>query len=164
MQDDNFYSASRFVTHIDDNAIEKLTQYYGSLLPRDHPCSILDLCGSWISHLPLPLPEGTRVDGLGLNKEELERNPAYSAFKVFDLNASKDQKWEWLKNESFDLVICTVSIDYLIYPLEVLRECLRILKPGNLCMYGSNTRWRDPSDDLQSLFPDESNCVMAPVE
>jgi ubiquinone/menaquinone biosynthesis C-methylase UbiE len=92
---------------------------------------ILDLCGSWISHLPKPLPLGTKVFGIGLNEEELERNEGYDEWKVYDLNETEKQDWRWLPDESVDLVICTVSIDYLVYPVSVLQECRRVLKDRN---------------------------------
>jgi ubiquinone/menaquinone biosynthesis C-methylase UbiE len=68
--------------------------------------------------------------GLGLNEEELKANPAYTEWKVHDLNASKIQDWTWLETETMNAVICTVSIDYLIYPISVLKECYRVLRPG----------------------------------
>jgi 2-polyprenyl-3-methyl-5-hydroxy-6-metoxy-1,4-benzoquinol methylase len=129
LQDSQFYNSSRFVTHIDDHAIDALTQYYGTLINSEKR-SILDLCGSWISHLPLPLPLGTDVMGIGMNEEELAKNEAYTEWKVYDLNDSEKQQWIWLNSESLDIVICTVSIDYLIYPLTVLKECFRLLKHG----------------------------------
>jgi hypothetical protein len=129
-QDAEFYRPARFVTHIDDNAIETLTRYYGSLIPPNQAPSILDLCGSWISHLPMPLPPGTKVAGIGMNEEELRKNPVYTEWKVFDLNESESQQWTWLNSDTMDIVICTVSIDYLIYPLVVLKECHRLLKSG----------------------------------
>ena len=91
--------------------------------------SILDLCGSWVSHLPTSLPANTKVVGIGLNKEELSKNPVYTEWKVHDLN-DENQEWTWLDSHSIDTVICTVSIDYLIYPLSVLKECYRVLKKG----------------------------------
>jgi ubiquinone/menaquinone biosynthesis C-methylase UbiE len=92
---------------------------------------ILDLCGSWISHLPNPLPPDIKVLGIGLNEEELERNPAYTEWKVYDLNRSEISEWSWIPSDSIDLVICTVSIDYLVYPIAVLNECRRVLKQGS---------------------------------
>lgn len=66
-----------------------------------------------------------------MNEEELHKNPAYTEYKVYDLNASETQEWNWITPESIDIVICTVSIDYLIHPLTVLKECHRLLKPGS---------------------------------
>ena len=45
-----FYSTPRFVTHIDDGAIAAVTQYYRKTLPAG--ADVLDLCSSWVSHLP----------------------------------------------------------------------------------------------------------------
>ena len=54
--DSNFYAQPRFVTHIDDNAIKALKEYYDTQLPKDpevrKDTAILDLCSSWISHYP----------------------------------------------------------------------------------------------------------------
>lgn len=104
--------------------------------------SILDLCGSWISHLPLPLPQGASVYGIGMNADELAANKAYTLWKVYDLNASKEQTWDIVEAETLDLVLCSVSIDYLIHPLEVLKECQRLMKPGipsfRICSLPSN--------------------------
>ena len=70
-----FYIAPRFVVHIDDAAIKTVGEIYSSRLPRGG--ALLDLMSSWRSHLPTELrPE--RVVGLGLNREEMEDNPALS--------------------------------------------------------------------------------------
>ena len=169
------------MTHIDDHAIEALTRYYGSLLPgaRDSGVTILDLCGSWISHLPMPLPKDTKVAGVGMNEGELKANTVYTEWKVFDLNANEKQEWSWLKEGIFDLVICTVSIDYLIHPLAVLKQCHRLLKRGNsLPSYppcstplSSQSRvlwtlayasWERSSRDFESMFRHESYLNLAP--
>jgi hypothetical protein len=51
--DTDFYSAPRFVTHIDDYAINALTKYYASVFPASNSPGvvILDMCSSWVSHL-----------------------------------------------------------------------------------------------------------------
>jgi hypothetical protein len=52
--DSAFYSAPRFVTHIDDAAIGALTKYYGTVFPPSgsKDAALLDICSSWISHYP----------------------------------------------------------------------------------------------------------------
>jgi len=67
-----------------------------------------------------------------MNEEELAKNEVYTEWKVADLNNSEKQQWSWLSSESMDTVVCTVSIDYLIYPIPVLKECFRLLKFGCL--------------------------------
>lgn len=66
-----FYDQPRFVTHIDDGAISSLTAYYAHVMQPG--ADVLDLCSSWISHLPADLKLG-RVAGLGMNEAELSRN------------------------------------------------------------------------------------------
>lgn len=48
-----FYSAPRFVTHIDDQAIRALTKYYSQVLPPSNTpaVAILDMCSSWVGVL-----------------------------------------------------------------------------------------------------------------
>lgn len=53
--DGDFYSAPRYVTHIDEHAISLLKAYYASTLPRHG--RLLDFCSSWISHFPPALHE-----------------------------------------------------------------------------------------------------------
>ena len=64
-----------------------------------------------------------------MNEEELKRNPCLSDYVVQDLNASKDLKLPH-EDGQFDVVLCQLSIDYMIYPKELLREVGRVLKSG----------------------------------
>jgi hypothetical protein len=66
---------------------------------------VLDLCSSWVSHLP---PDVTyrRVIGHGLNAAELARNGRLESFFVRDLNAEPDG-WA-LADGSVDAVTCCV--------------------------------------------------------
>ena len=68
---------------------------------------VLDLMSSWQSHIPdnVYLKELT---GLGLNREELERNDLLDKWFVHDLNLHPELPF---KNNEFDAVICTVSIE-----------------------------------------------------
>lgn len=43
-------------------------------------------------------------------------------------------------DESFDVVTCVVSVDYLIKPLEVFAEISRVLKPGGICIMSMSNR------------------------
>ena len=70
--DAEFYGLPRIVTHIDDATIAALTAFYRERIPAG--AHVLDLMSSWVSHLP-PDVEYARVAGLGMNGEELARNP-----------------------------------------------------------------------------------------
>ncbi len=123
--DEEFYRAPRFVTHIDDNAIAAVTQLYREFFPPGG--TILDLMSSWVSHLP-PEVEYGRVVGLGMNEEELRRNPRLDACVVQDLN--RDPRLPFEDGEFDGCGIC-VSIDYLTRPVEVLSEVGRALSVGS---------------------------------
>ncbi len=114
----------RFVTHIDDAAIAAVTQLYREYFPPGG--AILDLMSSWISHLP---PEIAYEDvvALGMNQEELRANPRATEWVVQDLN----QDWRLpFVDSRFDGAAVCVSVDYLTRPIEVFRECARVLRRG----------------------------------
>jgi SAM-dependent methyltransferase len=124
--DATFYVEPRFVVHIDAATIAALTQWYVEVLAPG--ADVLDLMSSWVSHLPdaAALPLG-RVVGLGLNAAELAANPRLAAYDVCDLNQEPKLPYA---DASFDAVLCAVSIQYLVRPLEVFAEVARVLRPG----------------------------------
>ena len=122
--DEEFYRAPRLVTHIDERAIAAVTQLYREYFPRGG--TILDLMSSWVSHLP-PEIMYERVVGLGMNEEELRRNPRLDEYVVQDLNRTPELPFG---DAEFDGCGICVSIDYLTRPVEVLREVGRVLKVG----------------------------------
>jgi SAM-dependent methyltransferase len=81
---------------------------------------------SWVSHFRTP--PATLV-GLGMNPRELEANDALRARVVQDLNVDSTLPFG---PGTFDHVVCCVSIDYLVRPLEVFAEVARVLRPGGL--------------------------------
>lgn len=123
--DEQFYKTPRLVTHIDDRAIAAVTQLYREHFPADG--AILDLMSSWVSHLP-PEVAYRRVVGLGLNEEELLRNPRLDSYVVQNLNQNPVLPFG---NAEFDGVGICVSVDYLTNPVSVLREVGRVLKVGS---------------------------------
>ncbi len=122
--DEAFYTAPRFVTHIDDGAIAAVTRLYREHFPAGG--AILDLMSSWISHLP-PEVAYSRVVGLGMNRAELAGNPRLSGYVVKNLN---DHPALPFGDGEFDAAGLCVSIDYLTDPVAVLRETARVLRPG----------------------------------
>src|SRR4051794_40252308 len=81
--DELFYDAPRFVEHIDERAIGAVTALYRRYFPAGG--AILDLCSSWVSHLPPEAPY-SRVCGVGLNEAELAENPFLDEWRVQNLN------------------------------------------------------------------------------
>lgn len=119
--DARFYSVPRFVTHIDDAAIAAVGALYEALDIRG---DVLDLMGSWVSHFRAA-PAHLTV--LGMNQAELAANPAATATLVHDLNADPVLPFD---DGAFDAVVCCVSVDYLLHPVEVFRDVGRVLRPG----------------------------------
>ncbi len=137
--DEEFYSVPRLVTHIDEGAIAAVTQLYREHFPAGG--AILDLMSSWVSHLP-PEVEYGRVVGLGMNEEELRRNPRLDAHVVQNLN--RDPRLPF-GDGGFDGVGICVSIDYLTDPISVLREVGRVLKVGAPRRNSANASMEMPS-------------------
>jgi SAM-dependent methyltransferase len=119
-----FYSFPRFVVHIDDWAIATIGEIFQERLPRN--AVLLDLMSSWRSHLPASLHPAS-VTGLGLNRAEMEDNPALTGVVVHDLN--RDPRLPFA-DDSFDGATLTVSIQYLTKPVEVFADMGRVLRPG----------------------------------
>ena len=125
--DASFYAEPKFVTHIDDRAIESLTAFYSDEFAAiGDGLDVLDTCSSWISHLPTHTVYG-RVAGLGMNAAELEKNPQLTETCVQDLNADPTLPYA---DASFDVVCNVVSVDYLTSPKEFFAEVHRVLKPS----------------------------------
>lgn len=144
-----FYSDPRFVTHVDEGFIQQLTDLYRQLLQPN--TRIFDMMSSWVSHLPEEI-KFAHVEGHGLNAEELARNPQLDSYFVQNLNQDPQLP---LKDEDFDAVLNTVSVQYLQYPEAIFAEIYRILKPGGVAIFSFSNRmfyqkaieaWREGSE------------------
>lgn len=141
--DEEFYGTPRLVTHIDDRAIAAVTQLYRELFPAGG--TVLDLMSSWVSHLPPEIEYG-RVVGLGMNEEELRRNPRLDEQVVQNLNRDPMLPFE---DAEFDGLGICVSVDYLTDPVTVLREVGRVLKVGSTAVTTFSNR----------CFPDKAVAI-----
>jgi SAM-dependent methyltransferase len=119
--DREFYTDTRLVTHIDDHAIAAVGRLYEHLAITG---DVLDLMSSWVSHFATP-PRSLTV--LGMNRVELDANTTATARVVHDLNREPELPFA---DASFDAVVCCVSVDYLVRPLEVFDSAARVLRPG----------------------------------
>jgi SAM-dependent methyltransferase len=122
-EDELFYQYPRLVVHIDDGAIAKVGEIYAGLLPEGG--AILDLMSSWRSHLPQRI-RPAKVVGLGLNRAEMEDNPALGEVVVHNVNLNPRMPFA---NESFDGAVMTVSVQYLTRPIELFADVGRVLRP-----------------------------------
>jgi FKBP-type peptidyl-prolyl cis-trans isomerase 2 len=138
-QDDrNFYERPRLVHHLDLTARDMVADIYRRFVKDG--MQVLDLMSSWTSHLPEDVRPET-VSGLGMNQTELEQNPRLTEFKVHDLNTEPRLPYA---DESFDVVLCTVSVEYLTRPIDIFREVARVLKAGGVFVVTFSNRWFPP--------------------
>ena len=133
--DARFYEKPRLVRHIDDTAVDVVRNTYGRFLKDG--MQVLDLMSSWESHLPEALKPG-RLAGLGMNEKELKRNPRLDERVVHDLNRNSTLPFD---TGSFDAVLCSLSVEYLVDPMTVFAEASRVLRPGGLFIVSFSNRW-----------------------
>ncbi|GAB6191431.1 methyltransferase domain-containing protein [Desulfocastanea catecholica] len=144
--DAEFYRTPRLVQHLDDTARRHVRDMYGRLLQPG--MQILDLMSSMESHLPGNARDYA-VTGLGLNKEEMQRNKALLTYVLQDLNAVSPLPFG---DNTFDAVLCTVSIEYLTRPCVVMAEIERVLRPGGVAVVVISDRWF-PGKEIE-IWPD----------
>ncbi len=138
-KDELFYSMPRIIQHIDNTASQKIAELYAEIFDvNNHELHILDLMSSHMSHLP---ETKNKVTGLGMNQEELKANPLLADFIIQDLNENAVLPYD---ENSFDYVMCNLSIEYLTKPLDVMKEVARVLKRGGLFVVTFSDRWFPP--------------------
>jgi len=133
-----FYETPRMVHHLDATALTQIEDLYRRLIPKG--ARILDLMSSWTSHISSDL-EPDQVTGLGMNRTELDANRLLAERLVHDLNLDPGLP---LPDQSFDAVICTVSVEYLTKPQEVFAQVRRVLRPGGRFVVTFSDRWFPP--------------------
>ena len=79
---------------------------------------------SWRSHLPDGLGA---VTGLGMNSEEMADNSQLDDFVIHDVNEEPRLPFD---DDSFDGCVCSVSVQYLVRPIEVVAELTRVVRAG----------------------------------
>jgi len=134
-----FYRLPRLVSHLDATALNTVERLVAGLIVEDDPM-VLDLMASVDSHLP-SRREFSKVTGLGMNEEELRANPTLTDWVVQDLNTDPTLPFA---NDTFDVILNVVSVEYLTQPYEVFKEVGRVLKPGGLFLVVFSTRWFPP--------------------
>ncbi len=144
--DELFYQQPRLVHHLDSTARREIGGQYARLIQPGG--RVLDLMGSWTSHLPDSL-DLAELTVLGMNAEELQQNSRASRTQVQDLNVQPQLPFA---DGAFDAVICTASVEYLIDPLAVMAEIRRVLRPGGLMAFAFSNRWFPPK--VIRIWPD----------
>jgi SAM-dependent methyltransferase len=154
-----FYETDRFVHHLDSLALSTVEKLIDELIVEEHP-SILDLMAGWESHIPSTRKTSSLV-GLGLNENELKENKALTEIVIHDLN--NDPCLPFPAN-TFDVVLNTLSVDYMTNPIQVFQDVGRILKPGGLFLVVFSNRffpnkvvkvWREASEMERVILVEE---------
>ncbi len=153
--DEVFYEPPRLVTHIDENAIASLSEFYRRVLPTGGV--LLDLMGSWVSHLPAEI-DYAEIIGHGMNATELTANPRLDRWFVQNLNRDPHLP---LAAASVDAAMIAVSIQYLQRPVAVLREVARVLRPkGPLVVSFSNRCFWTKAVAIWRALDDEGHIAL----
>lgn len=134
-EDTSFYTTPRMVHHLDSTAREQVRKFYTRILTPG--ARILDLMGSHDSHLSQEFRD-SEITGLGLNEAELAANDMLKRRVIQNLNKLSVLPFD---DNYFDTVICTVSIEYLTQPYEILTQVARVLRPGGTCVITVSDRW-----------------------
>jgi len=157
--DSHFYTMDRFVDHLDVVALDTVEKLIDTLVVEKRP-AILDLMAGWDSHVPKTI-EVDEVVGLGLNRNELSQNEALTEHVHHDLNKDPVLPFE---DGRFDVVLNTVSVDYMTKPFDVFREVARVLKPGGLFLVIFSNRmfpekavkiWREASEPERVMLVED---------
>ena len=79
-----------------------------------------------------PISEGNTKLNLGCGKDIKKEYLNVDKFKPYDqfLDISKTQ-WEF-KDNTFDEIFCNTVLEHITNPLDVIKECHRILKPDGI--------------------------------
>lgn len=128
--DSTFYADPRFTEHIDDKAVQTLTRY-NTLLVKNASTTpdVLDIGCSHVSHIS---STALNLSGLGMNAEEMSRNPLLTRPNsriVQDLNTNPVLPFS---SNSFDVVLMQLTVDYLTRPVKVLKAISQTLKPNGV--------------------------------
>ena len=163
--DSKYYEMERLVEHIDERAVNALTRYHDTAIAAEskkqgRAIDILDLCSSWTSHITASEEDEhiRSLWGLGMVGSELSANKLLTKRTVHDLN--KEPRFAPTSaDNSLDMVLLQLSVDYLTRPVEVFEEVGRLLRPGGSCHVSfSNRVFIDKVVGIWSGKSDQEHC------
>jgi SAM-dependent methyltransferase len=104
------------------------------LPPESAEIRMLDLGAGAHTLLPADYTPGNGLVGLGASEAELAANSRLTERVVLDLNdldeEGKSSTMLPFADKSFDVVLCTTTMEYLMDPRSTFREVYRVLKEG----------------------------------
>ena len=102
------------------------------LMPKVNGQSILDAACGPGKYAEILLSQGANLTGFDISPRMIEfakeRNKGLGTFFVHDLT----QRFDMLKNESFDVVLCALAMHYVQDWTLTIKEFCRVLKPKGL--------------------------------
>ena len=132
--DEIFYHSPRYVYHLSQSFISRLTKLYSEYLLSHY--IILDLMSSWVSHLPSN-DNYQKVIGHGMNEAELGANQRLDQYWIQNLNKSQILPFE---SSTFDACLIVAGWQYLQYPEKLSLELSRICKNNSLLIISFTNR------------------------
>ena len=132
--DSLLYQQANLEDTFDQASGAQLAQLYGRYISQGD--RVLDMmCGAQ-SYLPNNMKLNTT--GIGLNEAELKANKQLSSYVIQNVNAQTTLPFS---ENSFDNIIFTAAVEYLIDPHESFRELVRITRPGGRIMVTFTDHW-----------------------
>lgn len=156
-----FYRKNQISLDLDIVALSTLNHLLEQLNTEDNPI-ILDLMAGRNSHVPCSM-KSSQITGLGIEEQKLQENKALIDYIIQDINQNPALPFP---ENTFDIVLCTASFEYIVRPQEIMHEVVRILKPGGMFLIIFSDRyhpekviklWQETSDRerleyIQSMF------------
>jgi SAM-dependent methyltransferase len=129
------YQNANLEDTLDQVSGRQLARLYARLLkPGDH---VLDMmCGAQ-SYLPGGI-DNLHVTGMGLNEEELKANSQLAELVIHNVNKTPVLPFN---DDTFDTVVFTAAVEYLIDPKTSFSELKRITKPGGHIITTFTDHW-----------------------
>jgi len=110
--------------HLDNNAIDQIKSLYSEHIPEHS--KVLDLLADYETYLEDDLQTGLLV-GIAKNEGILVSNKKLDTYNVQDLEEDIILPYD---DNNFDVVICSLSFEYLSDPIELMYEMSRVIKQG----------------------------------
>lgn len=133
--DAEYYATSGRHDLLESGAAERVRTAYAGVV--EDGMTVLDLLAGRESHLPDGVTPG-EVTGLGLNRADMDANPALAKQVVHNVNEHRVLPFE---DGAFDAIVCTAGVEYLTSPFEIFEEAGRVLRPGGIFALAFTETW-----------------------
>jgi SAM-dependent methyltransferase len=121
-----FYKTPHVIGDLDSLAFNTVQDLYLKLIPAGS--HVLELLADSVTYLPASL-ECEEITGIGFSEQQMSPNTRLTTRIVRDLN-----KYPLLPfpENRFNVIIQTLSIEYLTRPVEIFQEAARVLCNGGV--------------------------------